>query len=132
MSNSLIEGEDDGWRQKIPALEDQACRAFIARDLVRLAELWSDELLVNSPINRVHDKRQALDLLGAGTIAHSSLTSNIETIERRRDLVVVMGSELVINSPGSSVINRRFTNVWRREEGSWRLLLRHANITPGK
>jgi hypothetical protein len=40
-----------------------------------------------------------------------------------------MGSEQVINSPGSLVIHRRFTNVWCAEAGSWRLLVRHANIT---
>jgi len=41
-----------------------------------------------------------------------------------------MGSERVVNSPDSAAITRRITNAWRLEAGSWRLLVRHANITP--
>ncbi len=118
----------DDWEKEIRALEEEGCRAFLARDLDRLEATWSDELLVNSPINRVHDKRQVLDLLRAGTIAHASLESRIETIRRHGDLVVVMGSDLVTNSPGGPEIRRRFTNLWRREGASWRLFVRHANI----
>jgi hypothetical protein len=120
--------QEDGWRQEVVALEDEACRAFVARDIERLNTLWSDQLLVSSPINKVLDKRRVLDLLQAGTIAHYSLKGSIDTIERRQDLVVVMGSELVMNSPGGHVIKRRYTNVWRAEGPSWRLLVRHANI----
>ena len=129
MNKSDTQSIDD-WQRAIIALEDESYRAFVARDIERLNNLWSEELLVNSPINRVHDKRRVLDLLQAGTIAHASLKGNIERIERRQDLVVVMGSEHVINAPGDPVIQRRFTNVWRVESGSWRLLVRHANITP--
>ena len=123
---------DNRWRDEIVALEAEACRAFVARDLDRLAQLWSDELLVNSPINRVHDKRRVLELLRAGTIAHSSLEGHIETLVRRQDIVVAMGSEQVVNEPNSPVITRRFTNVWRWEVDSWRLLVRHANIALNK
>ncbi len=128
MKHRDIENEHH-WQEDIVALEAEARRAFVARDLGRLAQLWSDELLVNSPIKRVHDKRQVLDLLRAGTIAHCSLEGHIEAIVRRQDLVVVMGSEQVVNAPDSPVISRRFTDLWRWEVDSWRLLVRHANIS---
>jgi ketosteroid isomerase-like protein len=118
------------WRDQITALEDEARRAFVTRDVDRLAALFSDELLVNSPINRVHGKRQVLELLQAGTIAHVSLTGEIETIERRGDLVIVMGRESVVDAPEQPELRRRYTNVWRAEGESWRLLVRHANVTP--
>ena len=119
------------WEKEIRALEEEGCRAFVAGDCGRLEVLWSDDLIVNSPINRVHDKQRVFDLLRAGTIAHSSLRSEIELIQRHGDLVVVMGSERVTNAPDGPVIPRRFTNVWRAEDGSWRLLFRHANIVLG-
>jgi ketosteroid isomerase-like protein len=123
--------EDLGdWSQQVLAREEESRRAFVARDIERLTEVWSDELLVNSPINRIHNKQQVLDLPRAGTIAHSSFDAEIEAVERRHDAVIVMGSESIVNAPGSAVITRRFTNVWRREGGSWRLFLRHANIVP--
>ncbi len=119
------------WEREVRALEKEGRRAFIARDLGRLEVLWSDDLVVNSPINRVHDKQRVFDLLRAGTIAHSSLEGEIDLIQRYGDLVVVMGSERVTNAPDGPVIPRRFTNVWRAEDGSWRLIVRHANILPG-
>ncbi|HVO91144.1 MAG TPA: nuclear transport factor 2 family protein [Casimicrobiaceae bacterium] len=115
--------------QHILALEKANRDAFIARDYKRLDELWSDDFLVNSPINRVHTKQQVLALLKAGTIAHARLEAVIDTIERRDNLWVVMGSETVINTPDTPAVARRFTNVWRLEDGTWRVLLRHANVT---
>ena len=114
--------------QEITELEAEQRRAFVARDLERLSALWSDGLLVNSPMNRVNDKRQVLDLLRAGIIAHVSFDALVDRIERREDLVVVMGGERIVNAPGEPALHRRFTNIWRREDGSWRMILRHANI----
>jgi ketosteroid isomerase-like protein len=124
----ITESDRPGWQQEVRALEDEGRRAFIARDLERLKNLWSDHLIVNSPINRVHDRQRILDLLGAGTIAHSSMESQIEVIERYANLVVVMGSENVTNSPDGPIIRRRFTNVWHADGDSWRLIVRHANV----
>ena len=127
---STMNGDQSGWRQEVQALEEENRRAFLSRDLERLNTLWSDDLLVNSPINRVNEKRQILDLLQAGVIAHSSLQSHVEVCQRYGDLVVVMGREVVANSPDDLPLHRRFTNVWRAEGGSWRLILRHANVIP--
>ena len=124
-------GEKATWVGEITALEEEHRRAFVARDLERLDALWSDELLVNTPINRVHDKRQVLDLLRAGIIAHASFDAEIESIERRRDMVLVMGSERITDAPGGPLIRRRFTNLWRPEGGAWRLIVRHANLVSG-
>ena len=132
MDRPDIKGSDQSaWEQEVRALEDEGRRAFLARDLERLNDLWSDHLIVNSPINRVHDKGRVLDLLRAGTIAHSSIESQIETIQRYGNLVVVMGSELATNSPGGPVIRRRFTNLCQAEGSSLRLIARHANMING-
>lgn len=122
------ETEAPKWLDEILACEEENRRAFLARDLERLSALWSDALLVNSPINRVHTRQQVIDLLRAGTIAHTVLESTIETVERRDDLVIVMGSERVVNAPGSAALSRRFTNIWRSTNERWQLLVRHANI----
>ena len=120
--------DDVSWQQRITELEGENCRAFIARDIKRLNELWSDQLIVNSPVNQIFEKERVLDLLRAGTIAHSSLESEIEVIRRHGEIVVVMGGESVANSPDGPIFRRRFTNLWRIEDGSWRLFIRHANM----
>ena len=62
------------WQKDIATLEAEHCRAFVARDFEQLERLWSDDLLVNSPINRVHDKKRVLELLRAGIITVPTMT----------------------------------------------------------
>jgi len=118
------------WQREIKELEADHCRAFVARDFERLERLWSNDLLVNSPINRVHDKKRVLELLRAGVISHASLESHAEAMMQQGDFVVVMGNEVLTNSPGEAPVRRRYTNVWRTAGGSWELIARHANVIP--
>lgn len=50
----------------------------------------------------------------------------------QHDLVVLMGEEGVVPGPHARAagkrIHRRFTDVFRRENGEWRHDLRHANV----
>lgn len=120
--------EPETWREDITELEAEHCRAFVVRDFGQLDRLWSDELIVNSPINRVHDKKRVLELLRAGVIAHSSLECHSEAMARHGAPIVVMGNEVLTNTEGGAQVRRRYTNIWIDESGSWRLLARHANI----
>ena len=120
--------EQDAWRDEIAAIEQEANEAFLRRDLSRLDELFSDALLVNSPFNRVTDKRKVLELLGGGVIGHVSSSYEHEIIRKDGDLVIVMGSDTVRDTESAPLIHRRITNIWRRESGTWRLYLRQATI----
>jgi hypothetical protein len=48
------------------------------------------------------------------------------------DIVVLMGEEIVVAGPNArdagKRIHRRFTDVFRKENGEWRHDLRHANV----
>jgi ketosteroid isomerase-like protein len=116
------------WRSEIAAVEQDANDAFLHRDIERLDRLFSDDLLVNSPVNVVSDKRKVLDLLGRGVIGHVSSTIHHEVVRRDGDLVIVMGRDAVKNDADQPVLQRRFTNIWRREGDRWRLYIRHANV----
>jgi len=51
-----------------------------------------------------------------------------EVIRRDGDLVIVMGSDVVKDTPSGPTVRRRFTNVWRKEAGRWKLFIQHANV----
>ena len=116
------------WEQAIRAREEENRVAFLAADVAALDRLWTDDFSVNSPLNLVNDKRRTLALLEGGRIRHTSLTAEIEHIYRHADVVVVMGSDRVTDPPDGTVTNRRFTNLWRLEDGAWRCFARHANM----
>ncbi|HEX3233629.1 MAG TPA: nuclear transport factor 2 family protein [Gemmatimonadales bacterium] len=116
------------WNQDIRAHEEENRAAFLAADLATLERLWTDDFVVNSPINVVNDKRRTLALLEAGRIRHTSLALEIEHMARHGDVVVVMGSDRVTDPPDGRITHRRFTNLWRLESGTWRCFARHANV----
>lgn len=117
-----------GWEAVIRNLEDQGRRAFLERDIPALDRLWSDSLHVNSPLNVVHPGSTVRELLRTGRIGHIAFEAEIEHIGRHGDVVFVMGGETIVDAPGGPELRRRFTNVWRLEEGSWKLVARHANL----
>jgi ketosteroid isomerase-like protein len=116
------------WKHDILAREEENRVAFLAADVATLNRLWTDDFLVNSPLNLVNDKRRTLALLEAGRIRHTSLTSEIEHMSRNGDVVVIMGSDRVTDPPDGMITHRRFTNLWRLEEGVWRCFARHASV----
>jgi len=116
------------WEREIAALEVDNRRAFVARDLERLGRLVSERFLVNSPLGTVNERDRVLEQLRTGAIAHASLDHHVEAMRRFGDVVVVMGSETYSDVPGGPEIQRRFTNVWAAEGGTWRIIARHANV----
>lgn len=116
------------WQEDVLAREEENRVAFLAGDVAGLDRLWTEDFLVNSPLNLVNDKPRTLALLEAGRIRHTSLTSNIEQMTCHGDVVVVMGSDRVTDGPDGTISHRRFTNLWRLDGGAWRCFARHANV----
>ena len=114
------------WQQEIERIERLCVEAFVAQDIAALRSYFAPALLVNSPLERVNEGAQVLDLLQRGIIAHSSCEATIEHIRRHGDVVVVMGRDEVVNEPGAEPVSRRYTNVWQAHDGGWRMIARHA------
>ena len=125
---------------QVRELDDQERRAALNRDLPALERLWSEHLTVNAPNNRVVAGRQAtLDMfVHTGVINFSRFDREIEFIRADGGFVFIMGLETVTplsDAPGAGLvagrtIERRFTNVWKKEGADWRLFARHANVIP--
>jgi ketosteroid isomerase-like protein len=124
----------------VRALDEQARIAALKRDVTALERLWSDQLVVNAPNNQVVIGKRAVidDFVHAGVINFSLFERHIEFIRIDGDFATTMGLETVrpiTDAPASGLkagqqIQRRFTNIWKREEGTWRLFIRHANLIP--
>ena len=119
----------------IRSLEDQERRAILNRDLDALKRLWSEQLVVNAPGNRVSPNRDLpLGLVQAGMIHYTSFERSIEALRIDGDMAFVMGAE-TIQPTGKAplagqTVRRRFTHVWKKDGETWRLVARHANILP--
>lgn len=129
MSTGSFTSEEDSIRQ----LEDQERQAVLNEDIAALERLWSEEFIVNNPQNRVTTSRNdALALVKRGLIRYTTFERRIETIRFNDDIAIVMGSETVEpvgNTPrAGAIVERRYTNIWRKKEATWHMIARHANV----
>jgi hypothetical protein len=123
-------------------LDDQERTAALTRDISTLERLWSEQFTVNAPNNEiVVGRRAVLDVfVRAGVINFSKFERQIEFIRADGPFVIIMGLETVepvSDAPSAGLvaghtITRRFTNIWKNEEGTWRLFARHANVIPNR
>ena len=124
----------------IRLLDDRERVAALGRDIPTLEQLWSEQLTINAPNNRVVvGRRSNLDTFVRGGIINFSVFERaIEFIGIDADFAAVMGLETVkplSDAPGAGlvagqVVQRRFTNIWKKEGNTWRLYWRHANVIP--
>jgi ketosteroid isomerase-like protein len=119
-------------REKIRKLDLAHASAIFTGDAAALDSLMDDNVTVNHPTNRiVNEKKALLDLIRQGVIRYSSFERYPEKFLFFTDMVVVMGHETVVpakSAPNAGkILQRRYTNVWMRRDGKWRLTVRHAN-----
>lgn len=124
--------ENSILKEEIIKLDNAHARAIFTGDALALDSLMNDEVTVNHPTNRiVKEKKELLDLIRQGTIRYTSFERTQEKLLIYKDMVVVMGSEVVIPAPGApnegKTLNRRYTNIWMNQQGKWQLFVRHAH-----
>lgn len=119
-------------REEIKKLDLAHAQAIFKGDAAALDTLMDDNVTVNHPTNRiVKEKKELLDLIKQGIIRYTSFERTPETFLLFKDMVVVMGGETVVPAKGApnegKTLQRRYTNIWMKRDGHWRLTVRHAN-----
>ena len=117
---------------RIRSLEEQERTAVLKQDLAALERIWSESYMVNAPMNVIAPNRAVvLDIFRQGLAHYASFDRKIEEIRFDGDLAIVMGAETVQpigKAPlAGQTVQRRFTHIWKKEAGDWRLIARHAN-----
>jgi ketosteroid isomerase-like protein len=114
--------------QEIRKLDVAHADAVLRGDQVALDKLWTEDFRVNNPFNEI-DKA---DRIRTGAVTYASFVREPESILVHGATVIVMGRETVVpkgNSPDAGkTINRRYTNIWMKRAGKWRLVARHASV----
>jgi hypothetical protein len=101
-----------------------------------LRELLSAQVVVNDPGNRIRRRDDLLSLFEQQAVVYSSVSSTVEFAEELGDLVVVVGTqETVLEAAPAGApwgagarLFRRFTDVFKKESGTWRLFVRQSTV----
>jgi hypothetical protein len=124
---------DDPAVQAVLAQRRAGLEAMMAGTMSAETERYSTTFVANTPGGGVVTGEAMLRLFSTGGLRYSHVEQRVDYAgSHGPDVVVIMGEEIVV--PGEGMANagqrvrRRFTDVFRRENGEWRHDLRHANV----
>ncbi|GEM_PF-2046690 len=122
--------QNDKIKSEINSLEERSRTAILEKDSATLHKLWSPTFMVNAPTNNVIIGKQ-IEMVMRGQISYTSYKGVMEEMLVSGDIVITMGHESVVavlgNRNGGQSIERRYTNIWKREKEGWMLIARHGS-----
>lgn len=117
---------------EIRNLEELEGQSWVKKDTTKLFQLFSPELVVNTPLNRCATLQAIKQLTRMGKIDISYSEKLIEKITFINDMAVVMGKDIVkpqgAMQDAGKTVTRRYTDVWKKTENKWKLIIRQATI----
>ncbi len=120
--------------EQVKRLSNEEVQAFLRKDANALARLWSDDLVVTNPVNKLVTKQDVLGMITSGVLVITSFDRTIEYSHAYQKTVVLAGTETVTwggRMPNAGKTERlRFTAVWMNQRGRWQEVARHANTVP--
>ena len=138
-ADSEVDTENPAVRAVL-AVQDQLHGFGIAGDGSSFGALLSDDFVASDPSNTIRHRDEIVALVSSGRLRYESIETSIDYAKQLGDdLVVIMGTESTQQSAVptdsglesvalSHKLKRRFTNVYRNEQGVWRLLIKQSTI----
>ncbi len=118
---------------EVRALEQAQARAAVAGDTATLQRIFAADYQMVNPAGQITTREQLLALLTGATHPYRSATYTTDLVRDLGNVIVTIGREEVVPNQGpqaGQVVHRRVTQVWVREQGTWRLSIRHAMVVP--
>lgn len=117
---------------EIRQLEEIEGQAWVKKDSVTLFKLFSTQLVVNTPLNKVATLDVIKKLMRSGQINLSSSKKMIEKISFINGMAVVMGYDVITPegemANAGKTVTRRYTDVWIKDKTEWHLMIRQATV----
>ena len=123
--------QNENIEAEIKNLEQAEVKALQDKDTNTIKKIWDRDYIVNNPENKiVLAKPNPLDR-PVMPKTKVSFTREVENVLVNGEIAISMGNEMVVPADDSNqvqTIKRRYTNIWMKKDGSWKLVARHANI----
>ena len=143
LANAHADAEVDVDNPAVSAvlvIQDQLHQFGVDGNATSFGALISEEFVASDPSNTIRHRDEIVALVSSGRLKYESIETSIDYARQiGTDLVVVMGTETTLQSAvpadgnlesiaTSHKLKRRFTNVYRNEQGEWRLLIKQSTI----
>ena len=113
---------------EVRKLDSLHAASVLSGNLNEMDKYWTKDFMVTNPFNEI----DRADRIRSGAVSYGSFQRISESVQVHKKTVIVMGKEIVVpkgKSPNAGkTINRRYTNIWMKIKGQWRLVARQASI----
>jgi len=113
--------------EAIRKLDNERIQAQIHADVLVLDRIYSNDFIGVGPSGTVRTKRQVIADFTSGDLKFQSITTDEVQIRVYANTAVETGRSTMIGQDKGKAVPRdnRFTRVWVRQQGRWRLVLNH-------
>jgi ketosteroid isomerase-like protein len=116
-----------GVVEEIRKLDRERIQAQVNADSVALDRIYADDFIGIGPSGTLRTKKDVLADLKSGSLKFQSITTDDVRIRVYGDAAVETGLSTMKGQDAEKVVpeENRFTRVWIRQGGRWRLVANH-------
>jgi uncharacterized protein (TIGR02246 family) len=113
--------------QTIRQLDNERIQAQIHADATALDRIYADDFLGVGPSGTARTKPQVISDFTSGDLKFQSITTDEVQVRVYGNTAVETGCSTMIGQDKGQTVPRdtRFTRVWVRQEGHWKLVANH-------
>ena len=113
--------------QVIRQLDYERIQAQVGANAVALNRIYADDFIGIGPSGTVRTKPQVISDFTSGDLKFQSITTDDVQVRVYGDTAVETGLSTLIGQDKSKTVPRdtRFTRVWVKQQGRWRLVANH-------
>ena len=116
--------------QVIRKLDNERIQAQIHADPVALKRIYADDFIGVGPSGAVRTKPQVISDFTSGALKFQSITTDEVQVRVYENTAVETGLSTMLGQDKGKAVPRdtRFTRVWVKQQGSWRLVANHYSL----
>jgi uncharacterized protein (TIGR02246 family) len=113
--------------QAIKQLDNERIRAQIGADALALDRIYADDFIGVGPSGTVRTKAQVISDFTSGDLKFQSIVTDEVQVRVYENTAVETGLSTMSGQEKGKAVPRdtRFTRVWVKQEGRWRLVANH-------
>jgi len=114
----------------IRQLDNERIQAQIGADAITLDRIYADDFIGVGPSGTVRTKSQVISDFTSGDLKFKSITTDEVQVRAYGEAAVETGLSTMVGQDKGKIVPRdtRFTRVWVKQKGRWRLVANHYSI----
>jgi uncharacterized protein (TIGR02246 family) len=118
----------------IRKVDNERIQAQIHADATALDRIYAADFIGVGPSGTVRTKPQVISDFTSGSLKFQSITTDEVQVRVYGDTAVETGLSTMIGQDKGKTVPRdtRFTRVWVKQQGQWRLVANHYSVRPAR